>query len=245
MRIELLYPEVCNLYGDLRNVEYLRRSCPGIEVVTTDLHSEPYFARGEADMVYMGTTTENSQLRVIEALKPYKDVLKKAIDDGLNFFFTGNAHEVLGEYIKDGDQKIECLGILPVYAVRDMMHRYNSLWIGSFKDEAEGVDNIDIVGFKSQFTQSYITDESFKDFLFTAERGDGFNPSIKGEGMRIRNMFVTYLLGPIFIINPIFTKYYLKHLGFEDAVPAYEEAALASYNKRVKEFRDPNRGFTY
>ena len=71
------------------------------------------------------------------------------------------------------------------------------------------------------------------------------NPSIKGEGMRIRNMFVTYLLGPIFIINPIFTKYYLKHLGFEGATPAYEEAALASYNKRVREFRDPNRGFTY
>ena len=27
MRAEILFPEVCNLYGDLQNVYYLRRCC--------------------------------------------------------------------------------------------------------------------------------------------------------------------------------------------------------------------------
>lgn len=246
MKIEVLYPEVCNLYGDLQNVEYLKRSCPEIEVVTTDLNSKPKFLSEEITMVYMGTTTESSQVRVINALKPYTEEIKKKIDEGLNFFITGNAHEMLGQYIQcDDGSKIEGLKILPTYAVRDMMHRYNSLWIGQFSDKDQNVDKLDIVGFKSQFTHSYFVDGNKPDSLFITERGDGFNKQTKEEGLRINNLFATYLLGPIFIINPLFTKYYLEHLGATNVVPAYNEAAMASYEKRVVEFRDMSRGFTY
>lgn len=41
MRAEILFPEVCNLYGDLQNVYYLRRCCPSLEIVETDLRSRP------------------------------------------------------------------------------------------------------------------------------------------------------------------------------------------------------------
>ena len=30
MKVEILFPEVCNLYGDLQNVYYLRRCCPAV-----------------------------------------------------------------------------------------------------------------------------------------------------------------------------------------------------------------------
>ena len=30
MRVEILFPEVCNLYGDLQNVYYLKRCCPAL-----------------------------------------------------------------------------------------------------------------------------------------------------------------------------------------------------------------------
>ena len=43
MRVEILFPEVCNLYGDLQNVYYLKRCCPALEIVETDLHSKPRF----------------------------------------------------------------------------------------------------------------------------------------------------------------------------------------------------------
>ena len=29
MKIEVLYPEICNLYGDLGNIRYLQISSPG------------------------------------------------------------------------------------------------------------------------------------------------------------------------------------------------------------------------
>ena len=35
MKVEILFPEVCNLYGDLQNVYYLRRCCPELEIVET------------------------------------------------------------------------------------------------------------------------------------------------------------------------------------------------------------------
>ena len=33
MKIEVLFPEICNLCGDLMNVRYLQQSCPEIEVI--------------------------------------------------------------------------------------------------------------------------------------------------------------------------------------------------------------------
>ena len=37
IRIEVLFPEIANLYGDLENIEYLKKSCPEIEVVHLSL----------------------------------------------------------------------------------------------------------------------------------------------------------------------------------------------------------------
>ena len=30
MKAEILFPEVCNLYGDLQNIYYLKRCCPAL-----------------------------------------------------------------------------------------------------------------------------------------------------------------------------------------------------------------------
>ena len=57
MIIEALYPEVCNLYGDLSNIRYLARSC-GAEIVNTSLKETPRFVTEDPALVYMGTTTE-------------------------------------------------------------------------------------------------------------------------------------------------------------------------------------------
>ena len=32
MKIEVLYPEIANLYGDLENIDYLKKSYPEIEI---------------------------------------------------------------------------------------------------------------------------------------------------------------------------------------------------------------------
>jgi CobQ-like glutamine amidotransferase family enzyme len=116
-----------------------------------------------------------------------------------------------------------------------MMNRYNSLYLGKFED-------IDIVGFKSQFSHSYGNQTPS---LFDTVRGSGRNPDVTAEGIHKNNFMATYLLGPLLILNPLFTKYIIKLLGVSDRPLAFENAALDSYFLRLKEFSDPNRGFQY
>ena len=245
MKIELLYPEGANLYGDLENVTYLKKSCPEIGIVKTHLTDEPLFVSEKPDLVYMGTMTESAQLLVIEKLSAYKEALKARIDDGTLFLITGNALEIFGSSIKDKDgTEVECLGIFPTMAKRDMMNRYNSLWLGTFED-------MKLVGYKSQFTHSY-KDENVKGCIypefeaaFAAERGPGLNPEITGEGIRKNNFIATYIIGPILVLNPPLAKWMLKQMGVSAPALAFEEAAMKAYEVRVKEYSNPDTGFYY
>ncbi|NLD20500.1 MAG: hypothetical protein GX663_09735 [Clostridiales bacterium] len=239
MKIEVLFPEVCNLYGELGNIRFLKWSYPEIQVVETALTEEPLFLTEEPDLIYMGTMTENSQPIVIEKLRQYKNRICQLIDEGGRFLITGNALEVFGKTIEDKDGTVvQCLGIFDTVARRDMMSRFNSLYIGEF-------EGMTIVGYKSQFTHSYWdSEESRKEPLFNTVRGPGINPDEKGEGIRVNNFMATYIIGPLTILSPPFAKWMLRECGGEDIL-AHEEEAMDAYNTRIEEYSDPNTGFYY
>jgi len=235
MRIEILFPELCNLYGDLANIDYLMKSVQGAEVIRTGIKSRPYFADNTPDLIFMCSMTERAQEIAAGALIPYRERLNQLIDDGAAFLVTGNALEIFGRYIeKDDGSRIETLGIFDTYAKRRMMSRYNALYWGKFGDT-------DIFGFKDQFSHSYGECEG----LFTTLRGAGLNPGVQMEGIRRRGFIATYLLGPLLILNPPFTKWFLRTLGIGEPKLAFEDAAMASYERRRMEFTDPKTGFEY
>ena len=235
MKIEVLFSEVCNLYGDLFNVEFLKRSYPDIEIINTSLKSQPLFLAEKPDMIYMGSVTERGQELVAEKLLSYKDRLLELIDDNVLILLTGNACELFGSYIEsESGDRIECLGILPAYAKRKMMARYNSLYIGKFAD-------IDIVGFKSQFSHSY--GDNNASYLFDTTKGAGINPDVMKEGFRINNLFCTYLIGPVLLLNPPFAKYILKLMGINEPTLKFEQECYDSYYARIKEFNEPDKKF--
>ena len=56
MIIEMLYPELSNLYGDSANIKYLKDSFPEIEIIETNIGERPTFLNmGKVDLVYRGT----------------------------------------------------------------------------------------------------------------------------------------------------------------------------------------------
>ena len=116
---------------------------------------------------------------------------------------------------------------------------------GSGNDaEEQPCETIKIVGFKSVFGYGYgnISDK----YLFMTERGVGLNPETKEEGIRINNFFCTYVIGPFLVLNPLFTKWFLKNvLEVSEPKLAYEEAAMDAYQTRLREYSDPDTGFTY
>lgn len=242
MKIEVLFPEICNLYGDLFNVNYLKDCLPEAEVINTSLSDEPLFAKENPDLIYMGTTTESGQVLAIEALSEYKERLKECIDSGVNFLVTGNGMEIFFKKIIEGEKKVcDGLGLFDFVAKRQAKKRYNSLYLGDFD---AGKENIKIVGFKSLFGFAYGDNDNCT--LFNTQRGDGLNPECKGEGIKFNNFFGTYIIGPLLVLNPTFTKWYIENkLNAGDVKIAFEEAAMDAYNLRVKEFSDPGTGFYY
>lgn len=238
MTIELLYPEVCNLYGDLMNVEYLARSS-GASVIRTGLKDTPRFVAEKIDLVYMGSTTERGQELVRDAFEPWLPALQKRTEEGGVTLLTGNALEIFGDHITDDDgTDIPMLGWFPLRAERHWLGRYNAMYLGK-------LDDITVTAFKSQFGHAYPTGGQLPAPLFETVRGAGLNPDLPGEGVRIRNLMATYLIGPLLVLTPPFAKYVLKLMGAEDTALAFEKEAMEAYTARVADFTDPKRNFVY
>ena len=73
MVIEILFQEVCGLYGDSQNPTYLQASLPEAEFIYTKLTDTPYFVEQTPDLIYIGCMSEATQRRVISKLLPLKD----------------------------------------------------------------------------------------------------------------------------------------------------------------------------
>lgn len=229
MKIEMLFPEVSNLYGDTSNIKYLKECIPDAEIIKTEINSEPAFVTQDVNMIYMGPMPEDIQEMAIKKLKPYKDRIEELIKNNVVFLVTGNALEVFGKYIENEDgSKIEGLSIFEIYAKRDMLNRHNSIFVGNYED-------IEIVGYKSQFTMAYGNNE--KNYFSKVEVGIGLNKKSKLEGIKENNFIGTYIIGPILILNPLFTKKLLSMLGIENANIAFEQETMDAYNQRLLEFK--------
>ncbi len=232
MKIEILFSEFCNLFGDMSNMRYLQKCLPDAEFVETPFEREPLFVSEPVDLVYLGPMTERTQEKVLEKFRPFRERLQALIEGGTVFLFTGNALEVLGTYIENEDgSRLQGLGLLPLYAKRDMMHRHNSTFLGKFQGE-------ELMGFKSQFTMAYLEEEpNILTGLFQVEKGVGLHKKCPFEGVRLHNFFGTYLLGPILLLNPYFTKYLLLCMGADAPSLAFAEETKAAYEARLKDFR--------
>ena len=74
-------------------------------------------------------------------------------------------------------------------------------------------------------------------YFVKAEKGIGLNPQTSLEGIKDHNFIGTYILGPILILNPLFTKKILEMLGYENANLAFEEETMEAYKQRLEEFK--------
>lgn len=228
--IEILFPEFCNLYGDISNIKYLKKCIPEANFIETFFNDEPTFAKNDVDMIYMGPMTEKMQEKVINKLRPYKEKIENLIEKNVVFLITGNAIEIFGKYIENEDgSRIDGLNIFNIYAKRNMLKRHNSIFVGKYED-------IEIVGFKSQFTFCYGNND---DCYFTeVEKGIGLNPESKLEGIQKNNFIATYVIGPIAIMNPKFTEKLIKKMGIKNVSIALKEDVENAYEQRLKELKN-------
>ena len=235
MVIEILFNEVCSLFGDSQNAAYLKATLPEAEFIYTPLTETPYFVDNTPDMIYLGAMTENTQRRVLNKLMPLKARIEELVDAGVPFLATGNAADIFCrsiDYVTE-EIKVDGLGIFDMEVKTNLFDRYNGKTLGEF-------EGMKIVGFRSQF--SFIYGDNSKNYFLKCIRGDGINRESKLEGMRKNNLICTQVIGPILPLNPEFCEYFIGLTGTK-AVAAFRENAMAAYEQRLKEYTDPKVAF--
>lgn len=235
MVIEILFNEVCSLFGDSQNAAYLKATLPEAEFIYTPLTETPYFVDNTPDMIYLGAMTENTQRRVLNKLMPLKARIEELVDAGVPFLATGNAADIFCrsiDYVTE-EIKVDGLGIFDMEVKTDLFDRYNGKTLGEF-------EGMKIVGFRSQF--SFIYGDNSSNYFLKCIRGDGINRESKLEGMRKNNLICTQVIGPILPLNPQFCEYFIGLTGTK-AVAAFRENAMAAYEQRLKEYNDPKVAF--
>ena len=235
MVVEVLFQEVCGLYGDSQNPIYLQQTLPKAQFIFTRLTDTPYFTHSTPDMIYIGCMSESIQRRVIQKLLPLKDRLCELIDAGVPILATGNAGEVFAKQINYVTENIqtEGLGIFDLTVETNLFKRYNGKVLGQMNE-------LQIVGFRSQF--SFLYGDNSQYYFMKCLRGDGINKESKLEGMRKNNLICTQLLGPILPLNPLFCEYFVGLAGVQ-AEAAFKDSAMEAYNQRIIEFQDPKVSF--
>lgn len=232
MVVEILFNEVCNLFGDGQNVTYLQATLPDAQFVFTPLPDEPYFVNNTPDLIYIGAMSEATQRRVIEKLLPYRQRIIELIENNVPILATGNAGEIFCKGIDYITEKlsVDALNIFDVNVKTNLFDRYNGKVLGQIQD-------MKIVGFRSQF--SFLYGDNTENYFVECIRGVGINRSSKLEGLRKNNLICTQILGPILPLNPLFCEYFVSLSGVT-AESAYKVSAMEAYQQRLKEFSDPN-----
>lgn len=226
-KIEILLPEIANLYGELGTIHYLQQAFKDEDVTMTHFNEAFRFVNEDVDFIYMGALSEKWQEPVIEKLRPHKARLCELIEKNTLFVMIATAFELFGSYILRGDKKIEGLGVFDFHTIQDFSRRYNQRMILELGAAT-------IVATKTQFSRVYDIPEEMawmKPLL-----GEGTYPHLTGDGLKYRNFRGTHLTGPLMLQNPYILRWIYDILGIQDK-PLYYDLIKENYEIRTGNYR--------
>ncbi len=215
MKIAYLYYDFLNLYGESGNIKIisniLKYNKIKHEILYLSLDDELDF--NSYDLVYIGSGTEENQLIALNHLMNYRDDIKKYIEDNKFMLITGNSVDLFGQKIM-ADGTYDGLGIFD-YNITRGKRKMAEVYL-----EGKIVKN-KILGF--------INNNSYIDKIIY--------PLFENEGIKYHNFYATYILGPILVRNPEFTKYFLNRLTNKKL--KYDlKLETKAYHEFVKNFKE-------
>jgi CobQ-like glutamine amidotransferase family enzyme len=195
LRFLALYPEQMNIYADRGNAIFLQRRCEwrglGFEYASAGPGEE--FDPSAHDLIYIGGGQDRDQKAVAgDMLATKRDALRSAVDDGAVVLAVCGGYQLLGHGYAVGDERIEGLGLADLETVREDGPRL----IGNVAIEVDlGEGPRVVAGFENHGGRTRLGPDAQP--LGRVVKGHGHNGRDGFEGVRLKNLFGTYLHGPL------------------------------------------------
>jgi lipid II isoglutaminyl synthase (glutamine-hydrolysing) len=195
LRFLALYPDQMNIYADRGNILFLRRRCEWRGLAFSYAAAGPgdRIDPADHDLIYIGGGQDRDQRAVATDMVETKgEALRAAVDDGATLLAVCGGYQLLGHSYQLGEERIPGLGLAELETVREPGERL----IGNVAIEADlGAGPKLIAGFENHGGRTYLGPGAAP--LGRVVKGFGNNGRDGFEGVRDRNMFGTYLHGPL------------------------------------------------
>lgn len=193
-----LYPDLLNLYGDRGNIIAFVRRCRwrNIPVTVREVSLGGAVDFNEYDFVFLGGGSDREQNLIAADMVKHRDQLEEAVEKGLVVLAICGGYQLLGKYYltRDGEH-IPGLGILDFYTKAGDRRLVGNV---AFEMELEG-RAVKAVGFENHSGQTFLGNIRP---LGKVLSGNGNNGRDGSEGARYKNVFCSYLHGPLLPKNP-------------------------------------------
>lgn len=234
-----LYYDLLNLYGENANVRSITRNLDlnnikynvDLKSINDDIDFMKY------DIIYIGSGSEEDILLAINDINKRKKELKEYIDSNRYLFLTGNSGILFGKYLEANNEKIKTLDILPyTYSyITDITFNNASKnrIVGEVRCSTKLIDK-EIIGFQNRCCLL----NTNKNNLFETEEKYSNDLKSNKEGFNYKNVYLTHLIGPLFIRNPYLLDYFLEKILNDKNIKysSLDETAKIAYKKYLENF---------
>ncbi|MCL6449128.1 MAG: glutamine amidotransferase [Armatimonadetes bacterium] len=228
-----LYPDLLNLYGDRGNVLAYAARCRwrGIPVTVHRVRrGEEVDFRG-MDFLFLGGGSDREQNLMTEDLRKRAGALREAIEDGLTVLAICGGYQLLGHYYRTREgQVIPGLGLLDFYTEAGARRLIGNIAV---EIELDG-ERVKVTGFENHAGRTYLGKAAP---LGRVLAGSGNNGEDGREGARYKNVFCSYLHGPLLPKNPALTDYLirtaLKRRGLPELLEPLDDRLEATANQAM------------
>ena len=204
-------PDKLNLYSDIGNIIALKQRAKlrNIKLNVRNVNETEGVTLDDCDIFFIGGGSDREQSLATKELSKIKEKLKTAIEDGMPGLTICGGYQFLGsKYITPDGTELAGLNILDFYTKSQTDRLTGDIVIES---ETFGT----IVGFENHGGRTY---HNFGT-LGKVVHGFGNNDDDAKEGIHYKNLFVTYLHGPILPKNHEITDYLLEKACERKGIP--------------------------
>ena len=201
-----MYPDLLNLYGDRGNVIAFLKRCMwrNIPVNLVEVGIGESIDFEKIDFLFLGGGSDTEQNLIARDLMKRKKLLSQAVENGLVVLAICGGYQLLGRYYRTLDGKeIPGLSIMNHYTVAGKNRLTGNVAI---EIELDGKKH-KIVGFENHAGRTFL--DGVKP-LGKILSGFGNNAKDGTEGAVYKNVFCSYLHGPVLPKNPELTDHLIK-----------------------------------